>query len=133
MFAYLKRLWHSKVQINIHIVYPVAGVTRITSPTVIEKSPLKITRHRQSDYRFVSVEKVELDGTKRQYWNTERKEGKQWVYCGDTLSHDRDEAMELHKLIILNGTVSPVTTKTVEWEGLSVEETLTWVGMSKNA
>lgn len=131
MIKYLKKLWKSKIEINIHIVYPVDGVKRITEPEIIRRDTVSITRHRQSDLRFVEMHRVDHFGNGRSVWYTERYENGYWSFCEDSLSSNRNEAMALHQKILERGTLKPITTIEVEWEGLGKEETLSWIAMNK--
>lgn len=127
MFKWLREFWKAKVQINITLVYPARDIERITAPKTEVIHAAQFKYRNQSHYRFVGIKKVEHDGTERVYYHTEYYERGDWRYADDTLSSNKDEAMQLHLKYVEKGSLKPTETKTVFWQGLDREETATWV------
>lgn len=125
MFKWLKALLKARVAIT--IIYPPAlGVETATEPRVIEHdAPYREVR--RSNYRFIEHICGQDDGTYRTYYCTERKDTHGWSQVSGTWKADKDEAMKVHLIVLENGAVKPPDVKTVLWEGLSKEETKSWV------
>lgn len=128
MFEKLRKLYHSKIQIT--IVYPAEGVRRHTSPKVILQEAPKIVRRHQSNYRFVEEYKCDHHGKENTYWVTEEYVGGRWSSVSDTLSCNKETAIENHVKLVEGINMTPVKKTTVMWEGLDVEETKSWVALS---
>lgn len=128
MLQELKRLLKSKISVT--VVYPSTdGVKHSTTPTVVESNNF-INKVRRSDYRFVSETKTDFKGQTKTYYMTEKYEKGRWSHVSETFSGDKNEAMQLHLLILEKGSLDPTCEKVVHWEGLSKEEATTWVALS---
>lgn len=125
--------WFSKLlasKISITIVTPgSAGVTHSTTPRVVEETVIK--RKRLSNFRFVSDKEIDHNGEETIWYATQEFDGKSWSLCANSLSRDKAKAMDLHLKIIQQGGIESVKTRTVLWEGLSKDETKTWIDLQK--
>ena len=127
MFQWLRNLWQAKVQIN--IIYPAPGGVSTTTPRIVSKEGGNISKVRKSDLRFVEYDITEADGQRKVYYYTEVYSGRSWAQANGTWFADKNRAMEAHLQLIERGTLDPVKIQTVLWEGLSKEETQTWVNI----
>lgn len=129
MFEKLRKFWASKVSITANISYPASlGVKTSTEEKIVDRS-LIVNTYRKSDFRFVCDSKIEFNGNKREFFYTERFNGSRWEWCDESGSSDKDEALNLHLLVLERGSLKSESTKTVFWEGLSKEETQAWVNL----
>lgn len=128
MFEKLRKLYHSKIHIT--VVYPVEGVNRITSPEIILHEAAPVKRRTQSNYRFVEEYKRDCHGKELTYWVTEEYVKGSWSSVSDTLSCNKETALEHHVKLVEGTNLLPVKKTTVMWEGLDVEETKSWVALS---
>ena len=118
--------FRSKIHVTIETPPP-AGVTSTTEPRIINQEPAGFEKIRKSDLRFASLTVKEPGEELRTYWYTERCQSGHWSQCGDSWFGDKDKALVAHMRIVEFGTASPERITTVLWEGLSPEETKSWV------
>jgi hypothetical protein len=125
MFKWLKALLKARVAIT--VIYPPAlGVETTTTPRIIEHPAPYRAVHR-SNYRFVEHECGQDDGSYRTYYCTEMKGPHGWSQVSGTWTGEKDVAMRLHLRVLEKGAVKPPDIKTILWEGLSPDETKSWV------
>lgn len=118
---------HSKIQITV-IIPPPTGVEPTSTPKKIicNDSPL-IKKSKKSNFRFVEEIKKDCFGEEGRpiFWTEEYVSGK-WQCITNSISADREKAIELHLMVIDKVSISDTAEKTVHWEGLSKEETQMW-------
>jgi len=126
MFKWLKDLWHAKVSIT--IVHPAStGVISTATPRVVDDSRSNIARVRKSNFRFAEHSVTE-EGRTRTYYYTEQYNGHSWYQVNGSWFSEKDRALRAHLQLVETGVIDcPVKVTTVLWEGLSPEETKTWV------
>lgn len=122
MFKWLR----SKIHVTIETPPP-AGVTSTTEPRIVNQESARVEKIRKSDLRFASLMVKEAGEEPRTYWYTERYQNGHWSQCGDSWFAEKDKALIAHMRIVEHGTASPERITTVLWEGLSKEETKSWV------
>jgi len=128
MINWLKLLWKSKISVT--IVTPAVDISRVVDEyTIIHNDAPSIRKKTQTHYRFVCVNEVDATGNQKRHWCTEEYKRGKWWYVNDTLSHNKNQAMALHQELINCGIKKPVKTTTVLWEGLSAEETASWIAL----
>jgi uncharacterized Fe-S center protein len=124
MFEKLKQLLRAKISIT--IVYP--GIVTLVEPkTIVTESFIKHVAH--SNLRFVAESRIESDGKHSVYYSTEIFEGTRWAYVANSLSGDKNKAMELHLKIASGISLKPAKVKEVLWQGLPKDEAEMWVAM----
>ena len=121
---WFKKLLASKISITI-VVPPPEGVTPTKTPRVIEESIVK--RQDASNFRFVEDKEVSHTGEEKIWFYTQYRDKSGWRMVSNSLSHSKEKAMKLHLYVVEHGSLEPEIIKTVLWEGLSKEETKTWV------
>jgi hypothetical protein len=127
--SWIKKLLASKISINITIVQTSdPGILSTTVPREVPAKVLKINTVRKSDFRFVSKVQKYHDRDRISYYTERFKDGK-WKEDHYSNSHIKEEAMQLHLLLLEKGTLAPTNSKTILWEGLSKEETKMWVAL----
>lgn len=128
---WFKKFLKSKITINI-VISTCPEIKHTTEPQVTIVRPL-VTQIRKSDYRFVSEQKTNAEGIETLYYFTEQYDHKyaKWSMVSHTFSADKNKAMDTHLKLLELGTLEPTVVKTVHWEGLSKEETETWVTLNR--
>ena len=128
---WVRKFLASKITINV-LVSTSPEVHRSTVPKVLRDIKI-INKTVKSDYRFVSEHKVDHLGNETLYYFTEHHDHKYntWSLVSNSFKADKEVAMDLHIQIVNTGTLEPTVTKTIHWEGLSKEETETWVSLNK--
>lgn len=127
MFSKIKKLWASKISINITIIEPAPdGIVKSTVPRAID-NPITVSHLRKSNLRFVEETRTDWDGKGTTFYSTEHYKNGSWLYVNDTINADKEKAMELHLKLLERGSLDPIKVKTVMWEGLSQDETRAWV------
>ena len=126
MFKSLKTLLKSKISIT--IIHP-GAIVDVVKPRTIEIENGPIIKHvAHSNVRFVSETKVE-NGASSTFYFTEIYRDSRWAYADDSLTSDKNKAMELHLKIAKGLSLKPVKVKEILWQGLPLEQTETWVAM----
>lgn len=125
---WFKKLLASKISITI-VVPAEVGVQHSTVPRVVENPASVLKRKKLSNVRFVTDSEISHTGKETTWYFTQAYINHDWSMVPNSLSQDKKKAMELHLKIIEQGSIEPKTTRTVLWEGLSKEETETWIGI----
>jgi len=128
MSNWFRQLIASKISINITVHSGLDDVIKTTTPR-ITNDIVNIKKLNKSNVRFVQEEKIKYDGEKSTFWFSEMRKGGRWEFVSETLSHNKDEAMEKHILLLNRGSLAPVKVSTVLWEGLDKEETESWIAL----
>lgn len=125
---WLKRVLAFKIHITI-VIPPSTGVVSSTTPKIVEETI--ITNRHKSDYRFACDTEIDHTGEETVWYFTQEYKKGSWNIVSNSLSRNKEKAMNLHLKIIEQGSLEPRKTRTVLWEGLSKEETKTWVELNK--
>lgn len=130
MFKWFKKLLASKISVT--IIYPAQPSIRHTteSYTIVPNEEL-VRKVRKSNIRFVEDKKIDYDGSERSSYHTEEYRDGRWWYVSGTTSSKKNEAMDLHLLLIKHGSLDSKEIKVVYWEGLDKEETEQWIALNK--
>lgn len=129
MFQWLRNLAKSKISIT--LVYPPAnGVEPTTTPKVVDRTS-NITTIRKSNVRFVQYDIQEANEDPKTYYYTELYKNGNWNQVRNTWHSDKDKALEAHLNFVKNGVSEEKKITTVLWEGLSEEETESWVNLQR--
>lgn len=131
MIKALRDFIAGKIQINVN--YIVDGIKPSTVPKITSKI---VNRFLASNYRFCQYE-TKNTGEKdtRIYYYTELFDGSKWNRVDDSWYADKDKAMDIHLKLVNGEQLSDINVskriETVLWEGLSKEETNTWVNLQR--
>ena len=125
MMNWLKTLLKAKISIT--IVYPPAnGVESTVVPKVVDRTS-NITTLRKSNVRFVQYDVQEQNEDPKTYYYTELYKSGNWAQVRNTWHSDKDKALAAHLKFVKEGVSEEKKITTVLWEGLSEEETESWV------
>ena len=132
LIKWFKNLLASKVSINIE--YVIDGVDRHALPKVVYETkdhPL-VKKRTMSNLRFVEEHKKDAFGHETTIWFTEEYVDGRWDYIPISLGMSKERAIELHLKLLNEAEINvPTNTKTVLWEGLGKDETVTWAELHR--
>lgn len=133
MIKWLKHLLAHKISINITVITPIDGVEKTFTPRTVEETVVTVVKKKHSDIRFVEDICVDHNGVEERWYRTEYFDHycKKWFSVTGTNSRDKNKAIDLHLKYLERGTLEPIETKVVHWEGLDKEETKTWAELQK--
>lgn len=116
-----------KSKISITIVLPeVVGVNHSIEPKVDTQESPFIQRSYRTNYRFIEEKRYAVDGSKTDIYFTEEYKNGSWKVVFDTISVDKNVAIDRHLKLMEHGTLKPTIARTILWEGLDKEETKSW-------
>ena len=131
IFKWLNNLWNTKVQITL-VFPPTDGVMPTVVPRVVNEET-NIVKVNKSNLRFVAYTVQPINGSSRTYYYTEACIGSSWKQVDNTWFADKETAMQAHLTFLEGKALASESKKTeVLWEGLSLEETKSWIELNKS-
>jgi len=131
---WLKKIIAAKISINIvlpsDLIKENPAIMKTSEPRIINVTT-PASKPRKSNVRFIQEDKLNpITNETRAIYYTECYNNGRWEYMLDSLTSDKDKAMDLHLFIINNGTLKEKSTVSVLWEGLDKDETKSWVALN---
>jgi len=126
MIKFIKNFLAKQIQINITIIEYADPNINSTTESKGTFEILHCSKVKKSNLRFTKEIRTDHDSERTEYFTEVYKDGK-WSKDYYSASHNKDEAMRLHMILLAGDKLSPTRHTTVLWEGLSEEETQMWV------